>query len=232
MLILLATNFEYFFHHIVFSDVEKNVENLMIGKSFFDAVEVPLDFLGMEPCYLGDRLLEGMNVPQPPGLQCMPAFLIQGLHSKPSATRGKRGGKNRREMSRKTARKSRPHEEIPEIAGTEGEEMIAKSAASDHSSAPIAMKANGNYNDEVWAKRLQHRTEGRSAVKRSMDYNLLKFNDMRPSTPDPQDRRVSKRVWEQKVQKWRLDMRTITQEMHWVYVLQAVLKDFLSKETN
>ena len=35
----------------------------------------------------------------------------------------------------------------------------------------------------------------------------------RPRTPDPIDRKLSKRAWERSVQQWRIDLRAISDNM-------------------
>ena len=110
--------------------------------------------------------------------------------------------------------------------------MIEKGYMTDQSSTSKTMNLDDNYDNEVWLSRLRHRTAGRDAVKRSMDYRLMKDKETRPQTPDPHDSRVSKRGWERKVQKWRTELRRNALEMHWIYVLQAILEEFLREETN
>ena len=71
--------------------------------------------------------------------------------------------------------------------------------------------ANEECNEEVWQRRSAHRAAGVAAVKRSADYISATADPhvARPMTPDPTDRRLSKRAWERGVQQWRMDLKTV-----------------------
>ena len=59
----------------------------------------------------------------------------------------------------------------------------------------------------VWRHRCLHRQDGVRAVKRSLHYTILEAAQLqRPKSPDPQDRTVSKRDWERRVQQWRFGL--------------------------
>ena len=66
-------------------------------------------------------------------------------------------------------------------------------------------------NEQAWQRRSVHRVAGVKAVKRSADYITAMANSetSRPNTPDPMDRKVSKRVWERGVQQWRMDLKSV-----------------------
>ena len=69
--------------------------------------------------------------------------------------------------------------------------------------------ANEECNEEVWQRRSAHRAAGVGAVKRSADY-IRATEDPgvpRPKTPDPTNRKLSKRAWERGVQQWRMDLK-------------------------
>ena len=69
---------------------------------------------------------------------------------------------------------------------------------------PVQEQANEVCDEEEWARRLAHREEAVAAVKRSQDYRLVRgARVLRPKTPDPTDRAVSKRTWERGNQEWR-----------------------------
>ena len=74
-----------------------------------------------------------------------------------------------------------------------------------------AVGPNEDVTEEVWQRRSAHRLAGVTAVKRSTDYVAATDdpNVPRPSTPDPTDRRVSKRAWERSVQEWRLGLKAV-----------------------
>ena len=69
----------------------------------------------------------------------------------------------------------------------------------------------------AWASRISHRSNAVDAIKRSSDYDhigRLESDDqisatLRPRTPDPLDRTVSKRHWEMSVQDWRARLRRV-----------------------
>ena len=55
-----------------------------------------------------------------------------------------------------------------------------------------------------------HRAAGVAAVKRSADYvTATAARVPRPRTPDPTDRKLSKRGWERGVQQWRMDLKGV-----------------------
>ena len=71
--------------------------------------------------------------------------------------------------------------------------------------------ANEECNEEVWQRRSAHRAAGVAAVKRSADYISATADPRvpRPKTPDPTDRKLSKRAWERGVQQWRMDLKGV-----------------------
>ena len=71
--------------------------------------------------------------------------------------------------------------------------------------------ANEECNEEVWQRRSKHRAAGVEAVKRSADYITAAANPHVPrdKTPDPTDRKLSKRAWERGVQQWRMDLKPV-----------------------
>lgn len=71
--------------------------------------------------------------------------------------------------------------------------------------------ANEECNEEVWQRRSAHRAAGVAAVKRSADYISATADPHvpRPNTPDPTDRKLSKRAWERGVQQWRMDLKAV-----------------------
>ena len=58
-------------------------------------------------------------------------------------------------------------------------------------------------------RRHRKRCEGVRAVKRTDEYIMAVANcgASRPATPDPWNRRLSKRTWETRMQAWRVDLR-------------------------
>ena len=58
----------------------------------------------------------------------------------------------------------------------------------------------------VWQRRTFKRLQAVSAIKASPEYDYP-GNAMRPQTPDPYDRGVSKRRWEKGVMHWRRALR-------------------------
>ena len=74
---------------------------------------------------------------------------------------------------------------------------------------------NEECEEETWQTRSAHRVAGVKAVKRSADYIRVTANSLtpRPRTPDPIDRKLSKRAWERSVQQWRIDLRAISDNM-------------------
>ena len=75
--------------------------------------------------------------------------------------------------------------------------------------------ANEECNEEVWERRSAHRAAGVAAVKRSADYISATADPQvpRPKTPDPTDRKLSKRAWERGVQQWRMDLKGVVQNL-------------------
>ena len=71
--------------------------------------------------------------------------------------------------------------------------------------------ANEECNEEVWQRRSAHRAAGVAAVKRSADYISATADPhvARPATPDPTDRKLSKRAWERGVQQWRMALKSV-----------------------
>ena len=75
----------------------------------------------------------------------------------------------------------------------------------------------GEPGDGDWARRIRHRSNAVDAVKRSSDYDSMVRLDsvdrlsatLRPRTPDPLDRTLSKRHWEMSVQDWRVRLRRL-----------------------
>ena len=63
----------------------------------------------------------------------------------------------------------------------------------------------------MWQRRSAHRAAGVAAVKRSADYISATADPRvpRPKTPDPTDRKLSKRAWERGVQQWRMDLKSV-----------------------
>ena len=57
----------------------------------------------------------------------------------------------------------------------------------------------------LWCRRQAKRLAAVRAVKASKDYTGCA---VRPATPDPLDRSVSKRCWEKSVQEWRQALRS------------------------
>ena len=75
--------------------------------------------------------------------------------------------------------------------------------------------ANEECNEEVWQRRSAHRAAGVAAVKRSADYILAAAdpNVARPRTPDPTNRKLSKRAWERGMQQWRMDLKIVVENL-------------------
>ena len=92
--------------------------------------------------------------------------------------------------------------------------------------------------EEDWHRRLAHRREGVSAIKRSEEYRCaimgLRLSKRArlwfaggppmPTTPDPTDRSLSKRAWEKQVQSWRNVLK-----LYWKPVCM-LLAQFLSQQ--
>eukprot|EP00959_Pyramimonas_sp_CCMP1952_P028932 606978-Pyramimonas_sp.AAC.1 len=57
-------------------------------------------------------------------------------------------------------------------------------------------------------RRHRKRCEGVRAVKRTDDYiaAVAHWGANRPATPDPWNRRLAKRMWESRMQAWRVDL--------------------------
>ena len=96
---------------------------------------------------------------------------------------------------------------------------------------PDAPGANEDCSEETWQSRQAHRTEGVLAVKRSPDYIAVTTDSLyehakKPRSPDPTDRRLSKRTWERSMQLWRFqlaDLRTMEKAfrafvLNWVQI--------------
>ena len=60
-----------------------------------------------------------------------------------------------------------------------------------------------------WQRRLSHRRAVVSYVKSTWEYKASAANSSRPSTPNPEDRDVSKRVWEKSIKTWRRDLQDL-----------------------
>ena len=76
-------------------------------------------------------------------------------------------------------------------------------------------QGSGEVSEATWARRLRKRTEGVEAIKRSEDYLQVTADPShpRPKTPDPHDRKVSKRSWERSVQVWRFDLKAVAAKL-------------------
>ena len=69
---------------------------------------------------------------------------------------------------------------------------------------------NKDCTPETWEKRSAHRLAGVKAIQRSSDYiAVVTAGVPRPKTPDPTDRKLSKRAWERGVQQWRMDLKGV-----------------------
>ena len=60
-----------------------------------------------------------------------------------------------------------------------------------------------------WQRRLSHRRAVVSYVKSTWEYKASAANSSRPPTPNPEDRNVSKRMWEKSIQTWRRDLKDL-----------------------
>ena len=60
-----------------------------------------------------------------------------------------------------------------------------------------------------WQRRIGHRRATVSYVKSTWEYKASAANSSRPSTPNPEDRDVSKRAWEKSIQTWRQDLKDL-----------------------
>ena len=76
-------------------------------------------------------------------------------------------------------------------------------------------QGSGEVSEATWARRLRKRTGGVEAIKRSEDYLQVTADPShpRPKTPDPHDRKVSKRSWERSVQVWRFDLKAVAAKL-------------------
>ena len=63
-----------------------------------------------------------------------------------------------------------------------------------------------NRDDSIWRRRLTKRLAGVRSVKTSLEYAA---SSVRPPTPDPSDRTVSKRRWQRSVQEFRRALRDL-----------------------
>ena len=101
-----------------------------------------------------------------------------------------------RRMARCRDRRSSRHGLRP-FAGTPLKQPILKRQSSTKAT------------EEVWQQRIQKRRSIVSIVKATPEYQgcLAKQVTRRPTTPDPDDRSVSKRAWEEKVVIWRTGLR-------------------------
>ena len=61
---------------------------------------------------------------------------------------------------------------------------------------------------ETTARRLRKRRQGIGAIKRAPEYTECDPR-ARPHTPDPENLRISKRVWEKQVQIWRAELKSM-----------------------
>ena len=60
-----------------------------------------------------------------------------------------------------------------------------------------------------WQRRISHRRAVVSYVKSTWEYKAAAANSSCPSTPDPENRDVSKRKWEKSIQTWRRDLKDL-----------------------
>ena len=66
----------------------------------------------------------------------------------------------------------------------------------------------------MWRRRSAHRAAGVAAIKRSKEYTVAADpRAPRPTTPDPTDRRLTKRRWERGNQRWRFDLKTLKETL-------------------
>ena len=73
-------------------------------------------------------------------------------------------------------------------------------------SPPVGMPSAS---EEDWERRTAHRQAGVTHIKSTIDYQRSLAFSNRPATPDPRDRRVSKRKWETSVQAWGAKLREL-----------------------
>merc|ERR1719221_1833168 len=84
----------------------------------------------------------------------------------------------------------------------------------DQGPAPTSQQGPPNQDDAQWAVRLQTRNGGVAIIKASPEYRMMQESyhaerrrngraQPRPRTPDPYNRKLSKRQWETEVKVWR-----------------------------
>ena len=77
------------------------------------------------------------------------------------------------------------------------------------------MRYATNYLQPVWHRRRNKRERAVAAIKKTPAYIVVNSSSsMRISTPDPDDRTVGKRTWEQSMQEWRKNLREELQCIH------------------
>jgi len=90
--------------------------------------------------------------------------------------------------------------------------------------------------DEEWKTRIAKREKEVSTIKSLQSYRLYaevfphdERGDDDPKTPDPHDRKVSKRMWKWNVEKWRLQLKS-----RYVYSRAVTLqcREYLRKQEN
>jgi hypothetical protein len=90
--------------------------------------------------------------------------------------------------------------------------------------------------DEEWKTRIAKREKEVSTIKSLQSYRLYaevfphgERGDHDPKTPDPHDRKVSKRMWKWNVEKWRLQLKS-----QYVYSRAVTLqcREYLRKHDN
>ena len=81
-------------------------------------------------------------------------------------------------------------------------------------------EASDNSDDIIWDRRREHRLAGLATAHRSRDVvamllmtstDELSANDA-PIPPDPEDRNLSKRQWELRMQAWRASVKSFVQQ--------------------
>jgi hypothetical protein len=70
-----------------------------------------------------------------------------------------------------------------------------------------------NDNDDDWERRRRHRLGGYMAVLQSADYMFVLSCGAAGSEPDPTDRAVSKRAWEESMKAWRRELAALRQNI-------------------
>lgn len=63
--------------------------------------------------------------------------------------------------------------------------------------------------EEDWERRIRHRRAAVTHIKFTPEYVASNTHFSRPRTPDPEDRKLSKRSWEKSLQAWRRDLRSL-----------------------